>query len=33
VDANDRVFNVAFPYVPQPHQGYEHVHHSAMGGP
>jgi hypothetical protein len=33
VDANDRPFHVNFPYVPTPHQGYEHVHHSAMGGP
>ena len=32
VDANDRPFRASFPYVPVPHQGYEHVHH-AMGGP
>jgi hypothetical protein len=33
VDANDRPFHVTFPYVGEPHQGYEHVHHSTMGGP
>ncbi len=33
VDANDRPFRTSFPYVPEPHQGYEHVHHGAMGGP
>jgi hypothetical protein len=33
VDANDRPFQTSFPYVPVPHQGYEHVHHSSMGGP
>jgi Domain of unknown function (DUF4331) len=33
VDANDRPLSTTFPYVPQPHQGYEHVHHSVMGGP
>jgi hypothetical protein len=33
VDANDRPFQTSFPYVPVPHQGYEHVHHSTMGGP
>jgi Domain of unknown function (DUF4331) len=33
VDANDRPFRTSFPYVPEPHQGYEHVHHSLMGGP
>ena len=33
VDGNDRPFHTTFPYVPEPHQGYEHVHHSAMGGP
>lgn len=33
VDANDRPLHVAFPYVPEPHQGYEHVHHSLVGGP
>jgi len=33
VDANDRPFHTEFPYVPEPHQGYEHVHHSAVGGP
>ncbi len=33
VDANDRPFHTTFPYVPEPHQGYEHVHHGAMGGP
>jgi uncharacterized protein DUF4331 len=33
VDANDRTFHVDFPYVGTPHQGYEHVHHSAVGGP
>lgn len=33
VDENDRPFKVNFPYVGEPHQGYEHVHHSAVGGP
>ena len=33
VDSNDRPFHTTFPYVPEPHQGYEHVHHSAVGGP
>jgi hypothetical protein len=33
VDENDRPFHVDFPYVGEPHQGYEHVHHGAMGGP
>lgn len=33
VDANDRPFHVNFPYAGEPHQGYEHVHHGAMGGP
>jgi hypothetical protein len=33
VDENDRPFHVNFPYVGEPHQGYEHVHHSTMGGP
>jgi hypothetical protein len=33
VDANDRPLHVNFPYVGEPHQGYEHVHHGAMGGP
>ena len=33
VDENDRPFHSTFPYVPEPHQGYEHVHHSAVGGP
>jgi hypothetical protein len=33
VDENDRPFHVSFPYVGEPHQGYEHVHHSAVGGP
>jgi hypothetical protein len=33
VDANDRTFQVGFPYLGTPHQGYEHVHHSAVGGP
>ena len=32
VDTNDRPFSTTFPYVPQPHQGYQHVHHSSMGG-
>ena len=32
VDTNDRPFRTTFPYVPEPHQGYEHVHHSSMGG-
>jgi hypothetical protein len=33
VDENDRPFKVNFPYVGEPHQGYEHVHHSVVGGP
>jgi len=33
VDANDFPFRVNFPYLPSPHQGYEHVHHSVVGGP
>ena len=33
VDANDHPFHTTFPYVPEPHQGYEHVHHSMVGGP
>lgn len=33
VDENDRPFHTTFPYVPEPHQGYEHVHHSMVGGP
>jgi hypothetical protein len=33
VDENDRPFKVDFPYVGEPHQGYEHVHHSVVGGP
>jgi hypothetical protein len=33
VDANDFPFRVDFPYLPSPHQGYEHVHHSVVGGP
>ena len=33
VDENDRPFHVNFPYVGEPHQGYEHVHHGAPGGP
>jgi Domain of unknown function (DUF4331) len=33
VDANDRPLHVNFPYAGEPHQGYEHVHHGAMGGP
>ncbi len=33
VDANDRPFHVNFPYAGEPHQGYEHVHHSSVGGP
>ena len=33
VDENDRPFHTTFPYVPEPHQGYEHVHHSTVGGP
>jgi Domain of unknown function (DUF4331) len=32
VDTNDRPFRVTFPYAGEPHQGYEHVHHGAMGG-
>jgi Domain of unknown function (DUF4331) len=33
VDVNDRPFKVSFPYVGEPHQGYEHVNHSSVGGP
>ena len=33
VDSNDRPFRVQFPYLGEPHQGYEHVHHGAPGGP
>ena len=33
VDENDRPLKVSFPYVGEPHQGYEHVHHSSVGGP
>jgi hypothetical protein len=33
VGENDRPFHSTFPYVPEPHQGYEHVHHSMAGGP
>ena len=33
VDRNDRPFHVDFPYAAEPHQGYEHVHHSSVGGP
>jgi hypothetical protein len=33
VDENDRPFHVGFPYAGEPHQGYEHVHHSSIGGP
>jgi hypothetical protein len=33
VDENDRPLHTTFPYVPEPHQGYEHVHHSTVGGP
>jgi hypothetical protein len=33
VDGNDRPFRTTFPYVPEPHQGYEHVHHGPTGGP
>jgi hypothetical protein len=33
VDENDRPFHVGFPYVGEPHQGYEHVHHGPTGGP
>ena len=33
VDKNDRPFHVGFPYAGEPHQGYEHVHHSSVGGP
>ena len=32
VDTNDRPFKVNFPYVGEPHQGYEHVHHGPTGG-
>jgi hypothetical protein len=33
VDKNDFPFRVDFPYLPNPQQGYEHVHHSVVGGP
>jgi len=33
VDENDRPLHVDFPYAAEPHQGYEHVHHSRIGGP
>ena len=33
VDENDRPFHVNFPYVGEPHQGYEHVHPGPTGGP
>jgi Domain of unknown function (DUF4331) len=33
VDANDFPLRVDFPYLASPHQGYEHVHHSVVGGP
>ncbi|HXV33961.1 MAG TPA: DUF4331 domain-containing protein [Gaiellaceae bacterium] len=33
VDANDRPFHTTFPYIAEPHQGYEHVHHPRVGGP
>jgi hypothetical protein len=33
VDGNDRPFNTAFPYVPEPLQGYDHVHDANLGGP
>ena len=33
VDANDRPLHTSFPYVAVPHQGYQHVHHSSIGGP
>jgi hypothetical protein len=32
VNANDRPLHATFPYVPEPHPGYEHVHHGAAGG-
>jgi len=32
VDANDLPFQTEFPYVPQPQQGYDHVH-QGMGSP
>ncbi len=32
VDRNDRPFRTDFPYLAEPHQGYEHVHHGAPGG-
>jgi hypothetical protein len=33
VDTNDFPLRVDFPYLASPHQGYEHVHHSVVGGP
>jgi hypothetical protein len=32
-DENDRPFHVNFPYVGEPHPGYEHAHHGPTGGP
>ena len=32
VDTNDLPFQTSFPYVPEPHQGYQHVH-DRPGGP
>lgn len=31
VDANELPFLASFPYVSTPHQGYEHMHHIAIG--
>jgi hypothetical protein len=33
VNANDMPFLTAFPYVPTPHQGYEHTHHQVGPNP
>lgn len=33
VDENDRPFHTTFPYLGEPHPGYEHAHHGATGGP
>jgi hypothetical protein len=33
VDANDVPFTSTFPYVANPHQGYDHTHHGQVMGP
>jgi hypothetical protein len=32
VDGNDMPLRLTFPYLPTPHQGYEHEHHGPLGG-